>query len=125
MNFFCVVFFWRGATVLSHPFLFDRADLFFALMIGMALSAEIKNGSPVGLIVFASLSTLLFPFAKLVWDELRDLAFGNNVIFYERDHAVHAQMVRQRMPLGVCDLRCTDRDPVFVVPHPPAFSQCG
>ncbi|MCQ9147654.1 MULTISPECIES: hypothetical protein [Brucella/Ochrobactrum group] len=55
--------------------------IFFALMIGMALSAEIKNGSPVGLIVFASLSTLLFPFAKLVWDELRDLAFGNNVIF--------------------------------------------
>ena len=55
--------------------------IFFSLMIGMALNAETKNGSPVGLIVFASLSTLLFPFAKLVWDELRDLAFGNNVIF--------------------------------------------
>ncbi|MEJ5902426.1 hypothetical protein [Ochrobactrum teleogrylli] len=55
--------------------------IFFALMIGVALNAETKNGSPVGLIVFASLSTLLFPFAKLVWDELRDLAFGNNVIF--------------------------------------------
>nr|WP_181377321.1 hypothetical protein [Ochrobactrum sp. LM19]AJW29986.1 membrane protein [Ochrobactrum sp. LM19] len=55
--------------------------LFFALTVGMAMSSEIKNGTPVGLIVFATLSTLLFPFAKLVWDELRDLAFGNNVIF--------------------------------------------
>lgn len=27
--------------------------IFFALMIGMALNAETKNGSPVGLIVFA------------------------------------------------------------------------
>lgn len=55
--------------------------IFFALMFGMALSAETKNGMPIGLIAFATISTLLFPFAKLVWDELRDLAFGNNVFF--------------------------------------------
>ncbi len=55
--------------------------IFFALIVGMALSAETKNGTPIGLIVFAVLNTLLFPFAKLIWDELRNLAFGNNVIF--------------------------------------------
>jgi len=51
--------------------------LFFALIGGMALNAKPAN---IGLIVTSALSTLLFPFAKLVWDELRNLVLGNNMI---------------------------------------------
>ncbi|CUX66765.1 conserved membrane hypothetical protein [Agrobacterium sp. NCPPB 925] len=52
----------------------------FALMMSM-LSVEAQTGSPVALVVFSLASTLLFPFAKLVWDELRNLALGNNILF--------------------------------------------
>ncbi len=55
--------------------------IFFLLMASVSLSAQAKNGTPYGAITFAALSTVLFPFAKLVWDELRDLAIGNNMIF--------------------------------------------
>ncbi|WP_138983494.1 hypothetical protein [Agrobacterium tumefaciens] len=52
----------------------------FALMMSM-LSVEAQTGSPVALVIFSLASTLLFPFAKLVWDELRNLALGNNILF--------------------------------------------
>ncbi|WP_429933039.1 hypothetical protein [Agrobacterium vitis] len=54
---------------------------FFGLMLSTVLNAETKTSTPIGTIVFATSSAVLFPFAKLVWDELRDLAFGNNIIF--------------------------------------------
>lgn len=54
--------------------------IFFALIVVMTFGAENRSGTPIGLLVYAALSTLLFPFAKLVWDELRDLAFGNNIV---------------------------------------------
>lgn len=54
---------------------------FFGLMLSTVLNAETKTSTPIGTIVFSTSSAVLFPFAKLVWDELRDLAFGNNIIF--------------------------------------------
>jgi len=79
MNFIRRIFSGVQPTYLIRSYLIGL--IFFALIVGMALSAETKSGTPVGLLAFGTLSTLLFPFAKLVWDELRDLAFGNNVIF--------------------------------------------
>lgn len=90
----------------------------------MVLSAETKNGTPFGLIVFASLSTLHFPFAKLVWDELRDLAFGNNVIFMNASSCSCSSGSSTAFS-GHCDFRCTDRNPVSMVPYPPAYSDRG
>lgn len=55
--------------------------IFFVVAISMPLGAEPKNSAHIVLIMYAALSTVLFPFAKLSWDELRDLVFGNNVIF--------------------------------------------
>jgi len=55
--------------------------VFFALTAGLTFKAGTRNGIPLGFVAFAALNTLLFPFAKLVWDELRNLVFGNNVIF--------------------------------------------
>lgn len=79
MNFLGRIFGGVRTSYLIRAYLIGA--IFFALMIAVSLSAETKNGTPYGAIAFAALSTVLFPFAKLVWDELRDLAFGNNMIF--------------------------------------------
>jgi hypothetical protein len=52
------------------------------LMIAFTTSVAAKDsgGSPVAMYVYFALCTLLFPFAKLTWDELRNLAFGENVV---------------------------------------------
>lgn len=36
---------------------------------------------PWGFVFFAVVNTALFPFAKLVWDQMRNLVLGNNVVW--------------------------------------------
>lgn len=52
------------------------------VMIAFLTNVEAKDnrGSPVAMYSYFILCTLLFPFAKLTWDELRNLAFGENVL---------------------------------------------
>lgn len=35
------------------------------------------------MLAYAALSAILFPFAKLVWDEIRDTIMGNTVLSYD------------------------------------------
>jgi hypothetical protein len=52
------------------------------LMIAFITNAAAKDngGSPIAMYIYFGVCTLLFPFAKLAWDELRNLAFGDNII---------------------------------------------
>lgn len=67
----------------------DRRYLVRAYVIGLAFFAlffitlvNSKSGTnPTFMIGFATVSLLLFPFAKLVWDELRNFIMGDTMIF--------------------------------------------
>jgi hypothetical protein len=67
-----------------HPSYIIRSYLiglvFFGMIAAVAASSKEQAGLPLGMIAISVLNTLLFPFSKLVWDELRNLALGNNVI---------------------------------------------
>ncbi len=52
---------------------------FLALMI--FASTQGKNSFPIPAILYFIVCTILFPFSKLVWDELKALMMGNNIIF--------------------------------------------
>lgn len=52
---------------------------FLALMLFAA--SQGKNAIPITAIFYFIVSTILFPFSKLVWDELKLLMMGNNIIF--------------------------------------------
>ncbi|RWF84104.1 MAG: hypothetical protein EOQ36_26250 [Mesorhizobium sp.] len=45
-----------------------------------SVAAKDAGGSPVAMYAYLILCALLFPFAKLTWDELRNLVFGDNLI---------------------------------------------
>lgn len=66
----------------------DRTYLVRAYVIGGAIFAlhaaflsNNSNGMAPGMWVYMALSTLLFPFSKLVWDELKTLLMGQNMVF--------------------------------------------
>lgn len=55
------------------------AACFFALMAVVAF--QNKNGVQVAPLIYFAICTLLFPFSKLVWDEIKALVMGQNIIF--------------------------------------------
>ncbi|MGU3575655.1 hypothetical protein ACLBWZ_08980 [Brucellaceae bacterium C25G] len=52
---------------------------FFALMAVVAFQG--KNGVQIVPLLYFAVCTLLFPFSKLVWDELKNLIMGQNIFF--------------------------------------------
>tara|TARA_R110002072_G_scaffold89424_3_gene200478 strand:- start:745 stop:1131 length:387 start_codon:yes stop_codon:yes gene_type:complete len=70
----------------------DRRYLIRAYFISLALLAYaiwafsnqigLQNHQKALMIGYAILSAILFPFAKLVWDELRDMILGNSSIIH-------------------------------------------
>ncbi len=70
----------------------DRRYLIRAYVISLALLAYaiwafsnqigLQNHQKALMIGYAILSAILFPFAKLVWDELRDMILGNSSIIH-------------------------------------------
>ena len=66
----------------------NRRYLVRSYLIGLALYALLSFGllsssseqSPAFVMVFLTISLLLFPFAKIVWDELRDFIMGDTII---------------------------------------------
>ncbi|MFT4091757.1 MAG: hypothetical protein QM645_13565 [Asticcacaulis sp.] len=54
---------------------------FLALIIWLSLRASAGTQSPTIPLIYFSVCTLLFPFAKLCWDELRNLLMGDNIVF--------------------------------------------
>ncbi|MCA0964983.1 hypothetical protein, partial [Salipiger bermudensis] len=67
----------------------DRRYLIRAYLIGLAFFAFFflisrdtpSEDLPTGMVTIMAINTLLFPFAKLVWDQTRDFAMGNTVVF--------------------------------------------
>ncbi|MEG5264165.1 hypothetical protein TRP66_07665 [Pseudomonas sp. JDS28PS106] len=53
--------------------------LFFALIAWTALQS--KQGINVGIIVFALISTLLYPYSRFVYESIINFIIGNNVFF--------------------------------------------
>lgn len=53
---------------------------FFALMIVAMMQAK-NSASFIAPVIYFGLCTVLFPFSKLVWDELKSLIMGENVFF--------------------------------------------
>jgi hypothetical protein len=70
-----------------RPAYFVRSCVIGLVLLGLMIAfitnvaAKDNGGSPIAMYSYFGLCTLLFPFAKLAWDELRNLAFGDNVIF--------------------------------------------
>lgn len=70
----------------------DRRDLIRAYVISLALLAYaiwafsnqigLQSHQKALMFGYAILSAILFPFAKLVWDELRDMILGNSSIIH-------------------------------------------
>jgi len=54
--------------------------IFFACMVWLRLQTPDAHGNTdkVMLLIYLFVCTLLFPFAKLIWDELRNVALGSN-----------------------------------------------
>lgn len=55
--------------------------MFFALMVFMQVQADIDIVKSIPMLAVFAISTLLFPFAKFIWNEIRDFVMGDTVIF--------------------------------------------
>ena len=53
--------------------------LFFALIAWTTLQS--KHGTNVGIIVFAAISTLLYPYSRFVYESIINFIVGNNMFF--------------------------------------------
>ncbi len=64
-----------------RPAYLIRAWLIGAVFLAIILffAFQNKNGFPYGLVVYSVICTILFPFSKLVWDEMKNLIMGNNI----------------------------------------------
>lgn len=55
------------------------AALFFALIVTLTLQGNKANSERAIIFTYFGLCVLLFPFAKLVWDALKGLVFGETI----------------------------------------------
>jgi len=80
-------FFSRTFGVLRPAWLFRAyviSVVFFTLVAWMQLQAATTagwTGQRAFLMGYFVLCLILFPFAKLAWEELRNLVLGNNILF--------------------------------------------
>ena len=54
--------------------------IFYAIMLSFAFAGHKHAGQSAMLIIYGGICTLLFPFAKLVWDQLKTMALGQTVL---------------------------------------------
>ena len=54
--------------------------IFYAIMLTFAFAGHKPAAQSAVLVVFGGICTLLFPFAKLVWDQLKTMALGQTVL---------------------------------------------
>lgn len=81
MNFVKNIFGAVNTRYLVRAYIFSLAMLVYAIWF-FAAQSELQVLHKTVLFGYALLSAALFPFAKLVWDELRDIIMGNNGITY-------------------------------------------
>ena len=64
---------------LTRAYLISLALLIYAIWY-FATQATLQPHQRGIMLAYAALSAILFPFAKLVWDEIRDTIMGNTVL---------------------------------------------
>jgi hypothetical protein len=80
MNFVKRIFRTMDTAYLIRAYLI--AAVFLGIIIVFAFNAASPDKPmPASVLVYTVICALLFPFAKLVWDEIAGLVFGKNVIF--------------------------------------------
>lgn len=67
---------------LTRAYLISLALLIYAIWY-FATQATLQPHQRGIMLAYAALSAILFPFAKLVWDEIRDTIMGNTVLSYD------------------------------------------
>ncbi len=67
---------------LTRAYLVSLALLIYAIWY-FATQATLQPHQRGIMLAYAALSAILFPFAKLVWDEIRDTIMGNTVLSYD------------------------------------------
>lgn len=78
MNFLKSIFGAMNRRYLVRAYVIGLA--FFAFLMATILGSNSEQ-NPSFMIGFLTASLLLFPFAKLVWDELRTFIMGDTIIF--------------------------------------------
>ncbi|MHA3916711.1 hypothetical protein [Halovulum sp. GXIMD14793] len=78
MNFLKSIFGTINRRYLVRAYVIGLA--FYGLILVMLLNSDSEQ-NPSFMIGVLTISLLLFPFAKLVWDELRDFIMGDTIIF--------------------------------------------
>lgn len=81
MNFLKTLFGSVNRRYLVRAYVISAALLAYALWY-FASQAGLQGHQKAIMFAYAILSAVLFPFAKLVWDELRDMLLGNNTIVH-------------------------------------------
>lgn len=66
---------------LTRAYLISLAFLIYAIWF-FATQADLQPYQQGVMFAYAILSAILFPFAKLVWDEVKGMIMGNTVLFY-------------------------------------------
>ncbi len=67
---------------LTRAYLISLALLIYAIWY-FATQATLQPHQRGIMLAYAALYAILFPFAKLVWDEIRDTIMGNTVLSYD------------------------------------------
>ena len=67
---------------LTRAYLISLALLIYAIWY-FATQATLQPHQRGIMLAYAALSAILFPFAKLVWDEIRDTIMGYTVLSYD------------------------------------------
>ncbi len=67
---------------LTRAYLISAALLIYAIWY-FATQANLQLHQKGIMFAYAVLSAILFPFAKLVWDEIRNTIMGNTVLSYD------------------------------------------
>lgn len=67
---------------LTRAYLISAALLIYAIWY-FATQANLQPHQKGIMFAYAVLSAILFPFAKLVWDEIRNTIMGSTVMFYD------------------------------------------
>ena len=65
---------------LVRAYLFSVAMLSYYIWI-LTTNTTLSNFEMVALMLYAVICTIIFPFSKLVWDEIKQTILGNNTIF--------------------------------------------
>jgi hypothetical protein len=81
MNFIKSIFGGVDQRFLVRAYIISAALLAYALW-WFSTQAGLQSYQKAVMFGYSILSALLFPFAKLVWDELRDMLLGNNGIVH-------------------------------------------